>query len=150
MKDCNLMDSFFDWMKSRLDNKKKDGHQRKIMLSTMLPPLKYISSSTCIQEMHHSILNIYVTIMVIIVMQSQPIFFNFLPCWWQSIYWCLLDGADVNRQFIKLHFKDQDPVEKKFVVENIFTGNPMVFIMDPKVTLYFWSRIFIEHSHPLR
>ncbi|CAH3123779.1 unnamed protein product, partial [Porites lobata] len=48
------------------------------------------------------------------------------------IYWCLLDGADVNRQFIKLHFKDQDPVEKKFVVENIFTGNPMVFIMDPK------------------
>ena len=83
-------------------------------------------------------------------MQSQPIFFNFLPCWWQSIYWCLLDGADVNRQFIKLHFKDQDPVEKKFVVENIFTGNPMVFIMDPKVTLYFWSRIFIEHSHPLR
>lgn len=144
------MDSFFDWMKSWLDNKKKDEHQRKIMLSTMLPPLKYISSSTCIQEMHHSILNIYVTIMVIIVMQSQPIFFNFLPCWWQSIYWCLLDGADVNRQFIKLHFKDQDPVEKKFVVENIFTGNPMVFIMDPKVTLYFWSRIFIEHSHPLR
>lgn len=144
------MDSFFDWMKSWLDNKKKDGHQRKIMLSTMLPPLKYISSSTCTQEMHHSILNIYVTIMVIIVMQSQPILFNFLPCWWQSIYWCLLDGADVNRQFIKLHFKDQDPVEKKFVVENIFTGNPMVFIMDPKVTLYFWSRIFIEHSHPLR
>ena len=144
------MDSFFDWMKSWLDNKKKDGHQRKIMLSTMLPPLKYISSSTCTQEMHHSILNIYVTIMAIIVMQSQPIFFNFLPCWWQSIYWCLLDGADVNRQFIKLHFKDQDPVEKKFVVENIFTGNPMVFIMDPKVTLYFWSRIFIEHSHPLR
>jgi hypothetical protein len=47
-----------------------------------------------------------------------------------------LDGAEVNRQFIKLHFKDEnDAVEKKFVAANMYTGKPMVFLMDPKVNL---------------
>lgn len=45
-----------------------------------------------------------------------------------------MDGADCNRQFVKIHFKDKDPVEDKFVTHNIYTGGPMVFIMDPKVS----------------
>ncbi|KAK3719592.1 hypothetical protein QZH41_015729 [Actinostola sp. cb2023] len=50
-----------------------------------------------------------------------------------SIYWCILDGADCNRQFIKIHFKGIcDPAEKNFVTRNPFTGDPMVFMMDCK------------------
>ena len=50
------------------------------------------------------------------------------------IYWCVLDGADCNRQFIKMHFKDKDVIQQKFVTYNIYTGRPMIFIMDPKVS----------------
>ena len=54
------------------------------------------------------------------------------------IYWCVLDGADCNRQFIKIHFKNKDPVESKFMTTNLYTGEPMIFIMDPKVQyMYF-------------
>lgn len=50
------------------------------------------------------------------------------------IYYCILDGAEVNRQFIKLHFQDElDAVDEKFVAHNIYTGKPMVFLIDPKV-----------------
>jgi len=44
----------------------------------------------------------------------------------------VLDGADCNRQFIKIHFKNKDPVERKFMTTNLYTGEPMIFIMDPK------------------
>lgn len=44
-----------------------------------------------------------------------------------------MDGADCNRQFVKLHFNGRDPVADKFVTTNVYTGTPMVFIMDPKV-----------------
>ena len=55
------------------------------------------------------------------------------------VYYCILDGAEVNRQFIKLHFKDEiDAVEKKFVAANMYTGKPMVFLMDPKVSGNSW------------
>ena len=54
----------------------------------------------------------------------------------RRIYYCILDGAEVNRQFIKLHFDDEcDAIERKFVAHNMFTGKPMVFLMDPKVSL---------------
>ena len=50
------------------------------------------------------------------------------------VYWCILDGADVNRQFVKLHFKGEDEaVEKKFTAQNLYTGEPFVFMMDSKV-----------------
>lgn len=50
------------------------------------------------------------------------------------IYYCILDGAEVNRQFIKLHFADEDEIiENCFIANNVFNGKPMVFIMDPKV-----------------
>lgn len=44
-----------------------------------------------------------------------------------------MDGADINRQFIKMHFKDKDPIKENCIAENIYTGNAMIFIMDPKV-----------------
>ena len=51
------------------------------------------------------------------------------------VYYCILDRAEVNRQFIKVHFKDeQEIIEHKFIASNLFTGKPMVFLMDPKVT----------------
>ena len=51
------------------------------------------------------------------------------------VYYCILDGAEVNRQFIKLHFTDEhDAIARKFVAHNIYTGKPMVFLMDPKVS----------------
>lgn len=60
--------------------------------------------------------------------------------WWfcisfsYRVYYCILDGAEVNRQFIKVHFKDeQEIIEHKFIASNLFTGKPMVFLMDPKV-----------------
>ena len=45
----------------------------------------------------------------------------------------MLDGADCNRQFVQMHFRNKDPAESKFVTPNIYTGEAMVFIMDPKV-----------------
>ena len=55
-----------------------------------------------------------------------------------SIYWCVLDGAEVNRQFIKIHFKDEEEeVRKSFVTPNLYTGEPMVFFMDPKVLILY-------------
>jgi len=46
-----------------------------------------------------------------------------------------MDGAECNRQFIKLHFQERDPVADKFIVHNIHIRMPMVFIMDPKVDI---------------
>ena len=52
------------------------------------------------------------------------------------VYYCILDGADINRQFITLHFKDEmEAISNKFVAANITTGEPMVFLMDPKVSV---------------
>ena len=58
------------------------------------------------------------------------------------VYYCILDGAEVNRLFIKLHFADvTEAIKDKFMTPNIYNGNcPMIFIMDPKVKL----------SHPFK
>lgn len=58
----------------------------------------------------------------------------------------MLDGADCNRQFIKIHFKGKDPVESKFMAKNLYTGEPMIFIMDPKVILCVIISLFIQTS----
>ena len=63
---------------------------------------------------------------------SQLIFFIILSS--QRVYWCVLDGADWSRQFVKMHFHDKNPAKQKFAATNIYTGGPMMFIMDPKVT----------------
>ena len=62
---------------------------------------------------------------------SQLIFFIILSS--QRVYWCVLDGADWSRQFVKMHFHDKNPAKQKFAATNIYTGGPMTFIMDPKV-----------------
>lgn len=49
-----------------------------------------------------------------------------------EVYWCVLDGADWSRQFVKMHFHDKNPDKQKFAATNIYTGGPMTFIMDPK------------------
>ncbi|KAL9967256.1 hypothetical protein ACROYT_G025450 [Oculina patagonica] len=49
-----------------------------------------------------------------------------------NIYWTILDGAEVNRKFIKMHFPGYDAVDKKFVAFNMHTGGPMVFMVDCK------------------
>ena len=49
------------------------------------------------------------------------------------VCWCILDGADVNRQFVKLHFQGEDEaVEKRFTAQNPI-HMPFVFVMDSKV-----------------
>ena len=65
-----------------------------------------------------------------------------------------MDGADCNRQFVKMHFRGKDPIADKFVTTNVYTGTPMVFIMDPKVILInslqgnlFAHIQFSHHSH---
>ena len=45
------------------------------------------------------------------------------------VYWCILDGADVNG-----HLKGEDEaMEKRFTAQNLYTGEPFVFVMDSKV-----------------
>ncbi|KAK2555828.1 hypothetical protein P5673_022469, partial [Acropora cervicornis] len=41
------------------------------------------------------------------------------------IYWCILDRAECNRQFVKLHFNGRDLVADKFIATNIHSGTPM-------------------------
>ena len=50
---------------------------------------------------------------------SQLIFFILSS---QGVYWCVLDGADCNRQFVKMHFNDKNPAKQKFAAKNIYTG----------------------------
>ena len=50
-----------------------------------------------------------------------------------KIYYSLCDGGDSNRQFIKIHFPSCDPSDLHFVGYNMFTEDPMMFIMDCKV-----------------
>lgn len=58
------------------------------------------------------------------------------------MYWCVLDGPDCNRLFIKMHFHNKDAVDSKFVATNIYTGGLMIFIMDPKVK----SKYILSHG----
>ena len=51
---------------------------------------------------------------------SQLIFFIILSS--QRVYWCVLDGADWSRQFVKMHFHDKNPAKQKFAATNIYTG----------------------------
>lgn len=50
-----------------------------------------------------------------------------------------MDGADTNRQFIKVHFNGRDPVADRFITSNIHIATPMVFIMDPTVNIHFFT-----------
>ena len=49
------------------------------------------------------------------------------------MFYCCLDGSECNRSFIKLHFKDVDPVTRHFTTVNPHTRKNFVFIMDLEV-----------------
>ena len=49
----------------------------------------------------------------------------------------------MNRQFVKLHFNDSHPADKSFITHNIYTCQPMLFMMDPKVKV---SAMFLFHK----
>ena len=49
-----------------------------------------------------------------------------------SIYYCICDGGDANRQFINIHFSNCSPIDLHFIGYNMFTEDPMVFLMDCK------------------
>ena len=85
------------------------------------------NSLYCVQEKKH--------VKFSISLYSYTIhFIHFCISFSYRVYYCILDGAEVNRQFIKVHFKDeQEIIEHKFIASNLFTGKPMVFLMDPKV-----------------
>ena len=51
---------------------------------------------------------------------------------YSSIYWCILESADCNCQFVKLHFQE-DLADSHFTTRNPYRGEPMVFIMDCEV-----------------
>ena len=46
----------------------------------------------------------------------------------------ICDGADSNRQFIKIHFPKSNPRDLNFTGHNMLTGDPMIFMMDAKVS----------------
>ena len=43
------------------------------------------------------------------------------------------DGAQANRTFIQWYF-NEDTVEQQFTTTNIYTGEPLVFMVDPSVS----------------
>lgn len=63
---------------------------------------------------------------------------------WKAVGWlkrfgfqtnfCCCDGGEANRSFIKMHFKEKDPVNERFTTINPYTRKPMVFLLDPSVS----------------
>lgn len=62
------------------------------------------------------------------------------------IYWTIFDGAECNRQLIKLHFKGSNPAENNFITHNVYTGEPFVFMVDCKVRNIIWISKAQSHS----
>ena len=60
-----------------------------------------------------------------------------------DVIYCCLDGSTCNRSFIKLHFKDTDPLEKKFTTLNPHTRKSFVFMMDPEVSTSLSQKVTI-------
>lgn len=52
-----------------------------------------------------------------------------------KIVYCCCDGGSANRNFINMHFDENDPVKGKFSVENPYTRKPLIFILDFSVRL---------------
>ena len=46
----------------------------------------------------------------------------------------ICDGAQANRTFIQCHFDVDDAVKENFTTTNIYTGEPLVFMVDPSVS----------------
>ncbi|XP_070571398.1 uncharacterized protein [Ptychodera flava] len=60
---------------------------------------------------------------------------------WQAVKWlkrggfhalyACCDGGQANRSFIRMHFKEKDPIKEQFTTRNLVTREPFVFFMDP-------------------
>ena len=46
--------------------------------------------------------------------------------------------GQIATEFVQMHFKNKDPAGSKFITANIYTGEPMIFLTDPKVFLLFY------------
>lgn len=58
-------------------------------------------------------------------------------------YMGICDGGQANRTLILLHFESEsDAINKQFTVENPYTGEPHVFMMDPSVCISLEQVIF--------
>lgn len=53
-----------------------------------------------------------------------------------GVFYACLDGSEVNRNFVKLHFKYDDPIKQNFTIRNLHTRRPFIFMMDPEVCEY--------------
>ena len=52
-----------------------------------------------------------------------------------QVRYMIMDGAQQNRSFVKLHFADGDPRRGKFAVSHpLQPGAKMLFLMDPKAS----------------
>jgi hypothetical protein len=51
-----------------------------------------------------------------------------------KVLMAICDGAQANRTFIQLHFGDHvDPFKTHFTTTNIYTGEPLILMVDPSV-----------------
>lgn len=47
----------------------------------------------------------------------------------------ICDGAQANRSFIQSHFNSaEDAIGQNFTTTNIYTGEPLIFMVDPSVS----------------
>ena len=60
---------------------------------------------------------------------NKNIFYSFILF---SIYYCICDGGDANRQLIKINFPNCSPIDLHFIGYNMWTEEPMIFQMDCK------------------
>ena len=47
----------------------------------------------------------------------------------------ICDGAQANRTFVQSHFNEENAVAEQFTTTNIYTGEPLVFMVDPSVSI---------------
>ena len=67
---------------------------------------------------------------------SQLIFFILSS---QRVYWCVLDGADCNRQFVKMHFNDKNPAKQNLQPQtSTLVVTKLVF--NSRVSRLMWPR----------
>ena len=53
-----------------------------------------------------------------------------------KVIMAICDGAQANRTFIQMHFEVDDPLQLHFTTTNIYTGEPLIFVVDPSVRTY--------------
>lgn len=57
----------------------------------------------------------------------------------------ICDGATANRTFVQCHFNKDEAVTQQFTTTNMYTGEPLVFMVDPSVSIN--DCLFQSHSN---